>query len=617
MAKIYIDSAVGNPMRVPRLVLFLFLLTAAVFASSLGTEGGNITNASINGTELAHYWGAIVGTLNNTNVTNFSNPISSQFVTNASIFYNQPNGTYSTLMNNTLILTRLPYFPNSSYISTPTSADFLPGGMFANFTAFNGLVYNTTPENPYDTFAPFPLAICALGNITLPCPIITTNPNKRMGILKFDNGTWVEPIFVELIIDNPGYNGSNFDFQFLVPKNETYYFYTYGLNAAPPNVLIITPQPIVYPNGNLQMTYNITDPTGIGSCWYVLDGVYHTMSSCTLPVSLSVGGGMHNLTLFAMNMLGLTNSDNVMFYVRTTPPPPPTGAGGTHVPYVPPVVPPPGQPPEIRFTLSEEINVTIDYPNRGSSHFYIDSNVPISDLSCSLTGDFANYTAVELSNSIGENSTLTATIYVSMTPQEILDYSGGMEGSLYCEGSYNQTVVYTNTAMVHLLINKPELMMGNQTFEIVAGNEMNASAPIVNVGTGNATAINISAKVLQYPFLVNLISVPSFIGRGGTADILFILKAPSDLPAGVYLVPIIFYDNGRPIGGGTIILKVSAKAGPVVIPPAACVWPDLRWTVVILLIGLVGSILAFVYVFKRKREKGPEDGKYGKESKKE
>lgn len=592
------------------IVLLLLFSALAYSAGNDTTEGGNITRASTNGTEPSHLWGAIIGNLNGTTITDYSLFISVQDVTNTSIFTNSPNGSYADLINATLIVTRLPDKPNESYLSTPTLADFQPGGIFENFTAFAGLDYNSTPENPSDTFYPFPLAMCHLSTVSLPCPYITTNPVKCMALLKFDNGTHVEPVFVELILAEPGYNGSSFQFQFLVPKNETYYFYVY-MNQ-PPNVTIFTPLPQVYTTGNLVLTYNITDDNGISSCWYVLDGVRHNMSSCTPPVPFTAAPGTHTLVLYANDTAGLVSSDSVTFTVRAPvvppPPQPPQGGGGTQTPYYNETRPPqpPPQPPGVSFTITPDIYVTIDYPREGVSEFYLTSNQPITSLECTITGDFAQYARVELdSSSLAPDTPLKARISVSMTPQEILDYSGDMTGIMHCTGMYNQTAVSTTDAIVHLTINKPELTMENMTFEIIAGEQMNATVNISNTGAGNATVFNLSVQVLDYPLLVKILSVPDRLAPGEQGPVEILISAPDGMPPGRYIATLVFYDNGRPIGMGTIIINVKQKAGPIIGPEPVCVWPDLTWTVAILLIGLALSILTFYIVYKResKREK--------------
>jgi hypothetical protein len=593
-------------------LLLIIASLAAAAAGNITTEGGNITAANITSPEPASLWAAIVGTLNNTNITDYSVFISSQAVQNASVYYNEPNGTYATLENGTLILTRLGTKPDTANLTTPALADFMPGGMFSNFTMFASLNYSLTPENPHTTFSPFPLAICVLDTAAIPCPYITTNPNKRMGLLKFDNGTTIEPVFVEMIRNDPGFNGSNFDFQFIVPANETYYFYTYLSVASPPFVQILTPLPAVYPNGNIQLTYNITDPLGISSCWYQLDNATFTMPSCTLPVNLTVAPGTHTLILFANNTVGLTNQSMVTFTVR--PPllpeerPPSAGGGGTHTPYPQPIPP---QPVEAHFTLSRDINVTIDYPREGASAFYLSSSVPLDALDCRVSGDFADYSFVTLPDSMAGNSTATGTLHVAMTPGEILDYSGGKIGALACAGRYNGTWIYADSALIRLTINLPAIMAANRTFNLSAGSELNASVPISNIGAGNATAINITFRIPEYPFLVKSVSLPQVLGSGESAPALITISAPQGMEPGTYATPIVFYENGRQIGYGLFTISVYRKAGPE--QPAICVYPDLRPTLLILLAGLFMAIITFRHVHRdARREEGERLERLGK-----
>lgn len=318
-----------------RATLFLLLmLPAIIFAGSLPAGGGNITDASANSTRGSDLWGAIVGDLNGTPITNYSLPVSSQDVLDPTVYPNSPNGSYSLLQNGTIIVTRLSSKPSIAYISTPVAADFQPGGMFSNFTAFAGLNYSSTPENPFDTFLPFPLAVCQLGNASFACPYITTMPGKMMGILKFDNGTDVEPIFVELISNDPGFNGSNFDFQFMVPENETYLFYTYQ-NPIPAIILISPANGMSTTSTTIPFTFTATDklyPTL--NCSLYVDSILSETDPSVVngtQTTITVSGisiGTHSWDVMCVDAgLNTATSDTWGFKV-TTPSSPPHGGGG-------------------------------------------------------------------------------------------------------------------------------------------------------------------------------------------------------------------------------------------------------------------------------------------------
>lgn len=586
-------------MLFPRAALLLLLIVALAHPAA---EGGNISAANLTITNDSILWGAIVGNLNGTSVTDPAAAISFQEVASSKVYQNSPNGSYAVLANSSLVLTRLPYRPDPADLVTPTAADFLPGGMFSNFTAFASLNYSSTPENPYDTVYPFPVAVCPVGGRAIPCPYITTNPDKRMGILKYVNGSTIEPVFVEFIREGTGYNGSDFQFQFMVPDSEGYYFYAYP--NAPPQVRIITPQNRVYPTGSIPMTYNITDTTGISICWYVLDGTAHNMSSCTLPVQLSVAKGTHTLALYAADAIGLVSSDSVTFYVRPQTIAPPQGAGGTHIPYWNST---PSIPPQVSFTITPEILVTVDYPKEGLAFFTISSNVPVDDISCQLSGDFAQYSRVEFDNpSIAPNSSLSAWLIVDMTPEEILDYNGSMTDLLQCYGTYNQTQLSTTSALVDLVLNKPALSMENQTYVIIPGQTLNETGAIENTGSGNATTINMSAQAQSYPIFVDILSFPYTLAHGENGSVVFSITAPAGMALGTYSAPIIFYEYGRPIGSSTVILSVVQGMGPTIPRPYICLAPDLTWTISILLAGLCASVIIFIKSIPERKQGGKQ-----------
>lgn len=63
---------------------------------------------------------------------------------------------------------------------------------------------------------------------------------------------------------------------------------------------------------------------------------------------------------------------------------------------------------------------------------------------------------------------------------------------------------------------------------------------------------------------------------------------------GVYRIPLLIYENGRLVGQGHLTLFVRDE-----IAPPRCIFPDLSWTVIILLAG----ILAAIILFKREKDK--------------
>jgi hypothetical protein len=153
-------------------------------------------------------------------------PISLQNASGNDIFTNYPNGTY---YNVSMIVTRLPYKPNLTGMLTPNSSDFDNGGLFANFTIFVGQNFRAMLDSPFNTFCrpACQFTNCTIGTLTLPCPYVILQGNTILGVLKYFNGTGEEPIFITTILNQPGYNGTYLDFQYMVPNHEFYYFYVY------------------------------------------------------------------------------------------------------------------------------------------------------------------------------------------------------------------------------------------------------------------------------------------------------------------------------------------------------------------------------------------------------
>lgn len=235
----------------------LFLLLASIACmlslahaqSSLGTEGGNITSADASLNQSTLHWAGIVGWLNGTPVSDTSNPVSWQDAYNTTVFVNEPNGSYAEHYNISMVLTRLPFKPNLSEISSPAASDFNESGMFSSFSTFAGMNYSIVADSPLHTLCdPCTFGTCYLYGMPFSCPYITLGVNTPMGILKFDNGTHVEPLFVGVIDSLLGYNGSFFDFEYLVPAFDDYYFYLYSQPACNLTVWIDGVQTTTFPD---------------------------------------------------------------------------------------------------------------------------------------------------------------------------------------------------------------------------------------------------------------------------------------------------------------------------------------------------------------------------------
>jgi len=202
----------------------MLLMAGAVMAQT-SIQGGNISETNPSGNQNTHFWSAIVGDFNST-PTRLNTFVSIQDTPNMSVFYNMPNGSYGSFYNETMLLTRLSTKPEAEDIYTPSPSDFNGSGMFSTFGVFGVPDLSDNPENPNTTFdGAANLMTCYIYDVPIVCPYVTLSPDIKMGVLLYNNGTTIEPLFVESIMNQIGYNGSLFDFEYMVPALERYYFY--------------------------------------------------------------------------------------------------------------------------------------------------------------------------------------------------------------------------------------------------------------------------------------------------------------------------------------------------------------------------------------------------------
>ena len=245
-------------MRVFWAVMLVLLSAQTIHAQGTGTEGGNITGTDMNHTQQTSYWTAIVGVLNGT-WTDINYQVSSQDTPVPTVYYNEPNGSYVKYFNATMILTRLPFKPEVGQIFSPTPSDFNQSGMFSNFSVFSGVHFPSSIESPQNTFTnPWSTMTCYIYDIPFICTFITLAPDIRMGVLGFYNGTHVEPLFVEPIFNRPGYNGSLFDFEYIVPALENYFFYIYHAQDCDITVTIDGAHTTVFPKSGVPYDVRVT-----------------------------------------------------------------------------------------------------------------------------------------------------------------------------------------------------------------------------------------------------------------------------------------------------------------------------------------------------------------------
>jgi len=384
----------------------------------------------------------------------------------------------------------------------------------------------------------------------------------------------------------------------LGPYTGTYYIHINGIGPGtfPPNVTILTPQPITYETGSIPFTYAITPSQApIDSCWYILDGATVPMPDCTIAYILSVGQGTHTLFLYANDTEGNIGSDSVVFTVRTAPPPGPGwgGTGGPHI-GIPPVIPPAYD----QFDINpENINIIIDYPEEGSADFTLYSLNGLTDIYCHVSADFAEYVTIEIDDSIPSGGTIRGTITVSMPPTVILDYEEGLEGLIQCVGRKDQgsTLWLSTSANIYLTLNRPEIEIEEITVEILRGDIQGLNLTLTNVGNGSAYAYNLSAEFAgSQAYIADITQLPLIIRHGESGALFFTLDIPVGMEPGVYRIPLLIYENGRLVGQGYLTVFVREE-----IAPPRCIFPDLSWTVIILFAGMLAAII----LFKREKDR--------------
>lgn len=377
-----------------------------------------------------------------------------------------------------------------------------------------------------------------------------------------------------------------------------YYIHINGIGPGtfPPLVDIISPAPTTYTTSSIPFVYTITPSQApIDSCWYVLDGTTVSMPDCTISYILTVGQGTHSLFLYANDTEGNIGFDSVVFSVSgVTPPPGPSGGpGAPHIPQ--PQVPPSYDVFEI---TPENIHIAIQYPLEGKANFTLFSLKGLEDVYCFVKSDFENYTTVELeSDTIPENGTIRGTITVDMPPTDILDYNKRTEGLLQCVGrkETNSSLMLSAAANVYLTINRPLIAVENVTMEMLLGESGTANLTLTNIGNGSAFTYNLSAAFGgPYGGLLGIVSVPGILYNGEGGLLFFTIDIPRDFRPGVYRIPIMIYENGRLVGSGYLTLFVKQE---YVI--TRCIFPDLRWTVIILIAGTAAAI----WIFKKEKEK--------------
>lgn len=207
-------------------LLVMLLMLPMILAGSVVTEGGNVTQVDLNVTEFpTSRWAGIVGWMNHSADPDPGLSIYYISIPSSGIYTAWPEGNYYDLP---LIVTRLTEKPEPSYFQTPVASDFQEYGMFWNFTVFNDWNFSWITDSPNATLCnPCTYTSCEIQMLSLPCVYINLSQDFQMKLLKYNNGTSVEPIFICNISNRTGYNLTIFEFEYLVPSKEAYLFYIY------------------------------------------------------------------------------------------------------------------------------------------------------------------------------------------------------------------------------------------------------------------------------------------------------------------------------------------------------------------------------------------------------
>ena len=300
-----------------RLALLALLLISSLSFSTLpgnvSIEGGNVSATSLVIINYTSFWAGLVGTMDTSSTADYNFPIQTQIIPDPIIYSATPNGTFT---NSTLILTRLSQKPLLSQIFSPNQSDFNSSGLFSNFSVFNGFSY-TLSDSPNNTFAnPFSTTSCNVESTTFTCTYIYLRNNSFLGVLKFSNGTWEEPLFINNLESRQGFNGSYFDFQFMVPQDETYYLYVY-----PPNITVTlhSPTNTTYATTQILLNFSVYPDYLLDGCWYTLNNVSYNITNCTIPETIPLWDGIHQLTVYVNDSNGNIASDSVIFQIAAAP----------------------------------------------------------------------------------------------------------------------------------------------------------------------------------------------------------------------------------------------------------------------------------------------------------
>ncbi|MBN2122417.1 hypothetical protein JW721_05195 [Candidatus Micrarchaeota archaeon] len=500
-----------------RLSLFaLLFLSAAYCTVSIATEGGNVSCVNLSQPTPTQYWAGIAGWMNTSVSPDLAYPVLIHFPFNSSIYTVYPNGSVS---NYTMIASLLSSKPDIPSLSSPAASDFNSTGMFSNFSLFLGTDFTTFLDSPYNTFAnPFATLPCTVGNTTFSCAYVFLAQNSFLGVLKYSDATHSEPVFLSSIDPRAGYNGSMFDVQFMLPANETYFFYIYEEEAI--TAILYSPTSTTYSDSTILVNYSASPDSALDSCWYSLDGANYSLSNCTGNFNLTLADGTYTLTFYANSTTGRTASDSATFTIATAP----EDEEGTDLKDEElPIEPFPGYEfPEVypgaNFTVApDSIGLYAIYLSPTESNFTVSSSVALTNVACVMEADFIEYVSISLeSREIGENGTILGHIRVNMPLSAILEYSENgpsFADSFYCTGTIAGNTARIASARSEVVLEavppQASINLPNETGVLFIDGRIQINITLAN--TGNTSLRNLTINATG-PEMMQVI-LPHFIGE--------------------------------------------------------------------------------------------------------
>jgi hypothetical protein len=167
---------------------------------------------------------------------------------------------------------------------------------------------------------------------------------------------------------------------------------------------------------------------------------------------------------------------------------------------------------------------------------------------------------------------------LEIPPELLIDYKRSKEGLMQCFGrsTVNSSLMLSTSANVYLKINTPLLTVENITIEnvtvgIYPGQTLNETIPMNNTGAGNSSTYVLTIQFEgEHAKLISIQRMPGMIGHWEIGNLPILLNIPYDFPVGVYEIPLVAYENGKPIGRGYVTVKV--KEG-YFLPTALCAFP--------------------------------------------